>query len=132
MKKTIILFSFLLFSIFSFSQIKGDYIITRTERYDYKKNKWQYTSSNENVEIPVTMLSGFIHIKAQADGYIYYNTKTESIINEPNFKGVKYDGYDFTLEQSATVCIVVFKNGISAISIIFPDMNVNIIYLLKE
>ena len=132
MKQLLTLALCLVLSLSSISQIKGIYKATKTERYDLVNGQWKHISTNENVNIPIVMLAGFIHIKAESDGYISYDEKTLKTLNEPTYKGLQYTGHDFVLEQRMTVNMIVFKNGGSAISIVFSDLGINIIYVLEN
>ena len=132
MKQLLTLALCLVLSLTSISQVKGNFKAISTERYDLVEGKWKHTWSNEDVNIPITMLAGFIHIKADSDGYISYNLKTVKTLDEPSYRGLQYTGYDFTLEQSMIINMVVFKNGRSAISIVFSELGVNIVYVLED
>lgn len=132
MKQLLTLVLALLLSLTSISQIKGTYKAIRTERYDLVKGQWKHVSTNENVNIPIVMLAGFIHIKAESDGYISYDEKTLRTLDEPTYRGLQYTGYDYVLGQRMVVNMVVFKSGGSAISIVFSDLGINIIYTMES
>jgi hypothetical protein len=130
MKKLITLAVALLLTITSFCQ--KAYVAKQTEIYKWntKKNEWQFSSSNKNVEIPIYIYKRFIHIHAKDHAYFLLEEESEDISGN-TFQGLSYNAYEFVTESKCEIHIVESKTGESMISIVWFSEGINLRYFFK-
>jgi hypothetical protein len=130
MKKLITLAVALLIALTSFCQ--KTYVAKETEIYKWntKKEKWEFSSSNKNVEIPIYIYKRFIHIHAKDHAYFLLEEESEDISGN-TFKGLSYKAYEFVTQSKCEIHIVESDDGESMISVVWFSEGINLRYFLK-
>jgi len=130
MKKLITLAVALLIALTSFCQ--KTYVAKETEIYKWntKKEKWEFSSSNKNVEIPIYIYKRFIHIHAKDNAYFLLEEESEDISGN-TFKGFSYKAYEFVTQSKCEIHIVESDDGESMISIVWFSEGINLRYFFK-
>jgi hypothetical protein len=130
MKKITTLIVGLLITIASFSQ--RTVIAKNTEIYKWNKysEKWEFSSSNKNTDIPIYIFKRFIHIQAKDNAYFLLEETSEDISGE-TFKGFSYRAYEFVTESKCEIHVVDSNDGQTMISVVWFSEGVNLRYFLK-
>jgi len=130
MKKLITLAVALLIALTSFCQ--KTYVAKETEIYKWntKKEKWEFSSSNKNVEIPIYIYKRFIHIHAKDHAYFLLEEESEDISGN-TFKGLSYKAYEFVTQSKCEIHIVESDDGESMISVVWFSEGINLRYFFK-
>jgi hypothetical protein len=130
MKKITTLVIALLITIVSFSQ--RTVIAKSAEIYKWNtyKEKWEFSSSNKDVNIPIYIFTRFIHIQAKDNAYFLLEENSENISGE-TFKGFSYKAYEFVTESKCEVHVVDSNDGQTMISVVWFSEGINLRYYLK-
>lgn len=110
------------------------YVATSSELYEYKNDEWKLITRNNEVNIPLHVMTRFIHVEAMDNGYFLLSKDEPIIINENLFKGFRYDAYDLRMEKKCVIDIVDSKKviGLSIVSISYLENGINVRYFFEN
>ena len=110
------------------------YVASSSELYEYKNDEWKLITRNNDVSIPLHVMTRFIHIEARDNGYFLLSKDEPIVINEDLFKGFRYEAYDLRMEKKCVIDIVDSKKvtRLSIVSISYLEDAINIRYFFEN